>query len=128
MWFEAADEVALALEHWLLAEQPRSALRLLASKHSQLYDAGQESTIKRTIAAIPVEAATADLEAMLDFTWCHMLVNRRRFVELTEQLDVVGQPRRIRRQSFRGRVTILRSDAATRPGDGSRGAGWLARP
>ena len=56
-----AGEVALSLEHWLLAGDPRSALRLLAARHGPLHDAGGEAIIRHTINAIPDEAATANL-------------------------------------------------------------------
>jgi LuxR family maltose regulon positive regulatory protein len=120
-WFEGADEVALALEHWLLAGEPRRALRLLSAKHGELYDTGREATIRRTIAAIPVDATSGDVEAMIEYAWCHVLVGRRRFVELVGQLwwlvdrmNPDGIPR--------GRVTILQSDAAIMTGRWSEGA------
>ena len=124
-WFEGADEVALALEHWLLAGDPRGALRLLSAKHGELYDTGRETTIRRTIAAIPVEAASADLEAMIDFAWCHLLVGRRRFIELVEQLSWLAQ-RMKPEATLRGRVTILRSHVEVMTGQWTK-SGTLAR-
>ena len=55
--------MAFALEHYLLAGQPRSALRLLAANEALLYDSGRETTIRRAIAAIPDTVVTGDLEA-----------------------------------------------------------------
>ena len=85
-WFEDADEVVVALDQWLLADRPRDALRLLSASQVQLYDSGREATVKRTIAAIPTAVAVSDLDSMLDYAWCHLLVDRRRFIELVEQL------------------------------------------
>ena len=85
-WFEEAGEVVVALDQWLLAGRQREALRLLLASYSELYDSGRESTIKRTIAAIPMAVAVSDLDAMLEYTWCHLLIDRRRFTELVEQL------------------------------------------
>ena len=65
-WFEDADEVALSLEHWLLANEARQALRLLAARHGDIYDTGREATLTRTLASIPVATATADVEAMVE--------------------------------------------------------------
>ena len=44
-WFEEAGEIALALDQWIPAEEPREALRLLAAKATALYDSGREATI-----------------------------------------------------------------------------------
>ncbi len=124
-WFQAADEVALAVEHWLLAGQPRSALRLLAANQHRLYDSGWESTIRRTIAAISPESLIADLDAMLDFACCHLLVNRGRFVELVEQITWVTGRDGVD-PVLEARLTILRSMAATATGRWRAGGG-LAR-
>ena len=97
-WFEDADEVVVALDQWLLADRPRDVLRLLSASHGRLYDSGREATVQRTIAAIPTSVAVSDLESMVDYAWCHLLVDRRRFVELVEQLtwwvDTVEPERR----------------------------------
>ena len=84
-WFEAADELALALEHYLLAGQTRAALRVLAASEADSYVTGREKPNRRAIAADT--AVTADLEALIDFAWCHLLVNRRRFLELVDQAE-----------------------------------------
>ena len=51
-WFEDSGETVSALDHWLLAERPRDALRLLGASSTELYDQGREAVILRTIAAI----------------------------------------------------------------------------
>ena len=84
-WFQAADEVMLAVEHYLSAGQPRTALRALATNEPDSNDTGREATIRRALAAIPYTVATADLEPMIDFAWCHLLINRRQFLELVDQ-------------------------------------------
>ena len=84
-WFEGMGETPLALEHWLLANRPREALRLLAARTAELYDRGREMTIVRTIADIPQEVAAADLDRMVQYALCHLLVDRRRFVEIVDQ-------------------------------------------
>ena len=33
----------------------------------------------------PLHGGDSDLEPMIDFAWCHLLVNRRRFLELADQ-------------------------------------------
>jgi LuxR family maltose regulon positive regulatory protein len=111
-WYEQTGEVPLALEHWLSAHRPRDALRLLAAEHSDLYDSGHEATVKRTIAAIPANVVTGDLTSMIEYAWCHLLVNRRRFIELTQQALWVGHtatPGRV----VQARLTMLRSISAT---------------
>ena len=68
----------------------------------ELYDGGHESTILRTIEAIPDSVASSDLQAMAEFAWCHLLVDRRRFVSLVGAHRPVG-PRRHRPRSGPGR-------------------------
>jgi LuxR family maltose regulon positive regulatory protein len=110
-WFEAESEVAFAFEHYLLAGKPRSALRLLASNEALLYDSGRETTIRRAIAAIPDTVVTGDLEAMIDYAWCHLLVNRRRFLELVDQATWSASCWEIDHE-LNARVSMLQSVAA----------------
>jgi LuxR family transcriptional regulator, maltose regulon positive regulatory protein len=120
-WFEDAGEVPAALEHWLLAQRPREALRLLAAEHSNLYDRGLEGTILRTIAAIPAETATADFGSMLDYAWCLLLVDRRRYLKAVEQATWWADHSTVD-EGLRSRLTMLQSSAATMSGDWARGA------
>jgi LuxR family maltose regulon positive regulatory protein len=124
-WYEAAGETVAALEHWLAAGRPRDALRLLAATHAELYDDGREADVVRTIGAIPPEVACSDLQAMLEYAWCHLLVDRHRFRELVDRLtwwaDRPGTD-----AAFRPRVTMLQSFAATVDGRWIDG-GTLAR-
>jgi LuxR family maltose regulon positive regulatory protein len=124
-WFEEAGEDALALEHFLAAGHPREALRLLAAQHSRLYDSGREAITRRTIAAIPLSAATADFEAMLEFAWCHVLIDRRHFLELVDQLTWWAHHSTLD-DGLRARLTMLQSVAATIDGRWSQ-SGTLAR-
>jgi LuxR family maltose regulon positive regulatory protein len=110
-WFEGEGEVALALEHFQLAGQPAMALRLLAANNSELYDSGRETTIRRAIAAIPENVVLSSLELMIDYAWCHLLVNRRRFVELVEQAKWWGSQSEVD-ATLGARLTMLESVAA----------------
>jgi LuxR family maltose regulon positive regulatory protein len=124
-WYEEYDEPVVALEHWLLAGRPRDALHLLAARHADLYDGGREATVRRVIAAIPADVAGADLTAMLEFAWCHLLVDRDRFLDLVDRLDWwAGRPDT--EAAIRSRVTILRGIAAIVSGRWVEG-GALAR-
>ena len=110
-WFEDAGEVVVALEQWLLADRPRDALRLLSDSHGPLYDSGRQATVIRTIGTIPTSVAVGDLEAMVDYAWCHLLVDRRRFVELVEHLTWWAD-RSTPNPTLRARVDTLRASAA----------------
>ena len=110
-WFEDADEVVVALDQWLLADRPRDVLRLLSASHGRLYDSGREATVRRAIAAIPAAAAVSDLESMLDYAWCHLLVDRRRFLELVEQLEW-WVDRSSPSTATRAHANVLRASAA----------------
>jgi LuxR family maltose regulon positive regulatory protein len=124
-WFEDAGDVALALDHWLAAGEPRRALRLLSLRHAQLYDTGREAVIRRVIAALPPGTAGADVESMLEFAWCHLLLDRHRFLELVDQATWWAG-RATTSDTARTHLTMLQSFAATIRGCWSDG-GVLAR-
>ena len=115
-WFEDAGDVAVALEHWIRAGRFRDALRLLAAKVAELYDSGREATIQRVIAAIPDSVASEDLETMLQYAWCHLLVSRRRFLQAVEQLTRQAERAADADQVFRARLLMLQSIAAMMSG------------
>ena len=117
--------MAFALEHYLLAGQPRSALRLLAANEALLYDSGRETTIRRAIAAIPDTVVTGDLEPMIDYAWCHLLVNRRRFLELVDEATWWASCSPVD-QTLQVRLTMLQCVAAQVSCDWAE-AGRLAR-
>jgi LuxR family transcriptional regulator, maltose regulon positive regulatory protein len=110
-WFEAEGEVALAFDHFMLGGEPGTALRLIAANEAELYDTGRETTIRRSIAAIPDTAVNAELEPMIDYTWCHLLVSRRRFLELVEQTKWWAS-RSEADSTLLARVTMLEAVAA----------------
>jgi LuxR family transcriptional regulator, maltose regulon positive regulatory protein len=120
-WLQDAGEIPKALDHWLAAGRPREALGLLAATHVELYDTGREATVIRTIAAIPPDAPTADLDAMIGYAWCHLLVSRARFTQLVDEMtwwsdrSAPGEP-------TRARLTMLQSMAATVGGEWEDGA------
>jgi LuxR family maltose regulon positive regulatory protein len=125
-WYEDHDEIRLALEQWLADDQPREALRLLASGTAGLYDRGREAVIARTLRALPIGVATHDLQAMAEYAWCHLLIDRHRFLALVDELvrwagqlepdRAVGPPA----VSF-ARVELLRCIASTIRGDWQTG-------
>ncbi len=110
-WYQDNGDVGLALEHLVLAGRTRDALRLLAARHADLYDSGREATVRRVIAAIPKAVATADVEAMLEYAWCHLLVDRRRFLEAVDQ-TAWWAARSLVDGTLGARLTMLRSAAA----------------
>jgi LuxR family maltose regulon positive regulatory protein len=124
-WYEREGEVTAALEHWLLADRPREALRLLAQQHLALYDEGREAVISRVVDAIPSAVSTSDFAAMLDHAWCHLLVSRRGFVAAVDhaawwasQTDP-GPEDRARLQTLQAIAQLMHADWA--------GAAALAR-
>lgn len=124
-WFENAGEVPQALEHWLQAGRPREALRVLAGSAADLHDSGREVTLQRTMAEIAPEVATDDLDTMLDYTWCHLSLDRRRFLELAEQLSWWTEHSDADKTT-RARVKTVESIAAATSGGWAAG-GRLAR-
>lgn len=124
-WFQDTGETPKALDHWLAAGRTSDALRLLAATHAELYDSGREATVVRTIAGIPARDATADLDAMIEYAWCHLLVSRSRFAELVDEMTWWAD-RSAPGEVTRARLTMLQSMAATIGGDWDEG-GRLAR-
>jgi LuxR family transcriptional regulator, maltose regulon positive regulatory protein len=110
-WFEDNGEVVVAIDQWLLADRPRDALRLLAANIAPLYDHGLEATTRRAIAAIPAHVGAGDFAAMADYAWSHLFVDRRRFIELVEQL-MSWVERTAPPDAVRGQATLLQADAA----------------
>ena len=114
-WFETNGEIAPALEHWLSAGHARRALRLLAEQHAALYDSGRQHLVTRTIARIAPDVASGDVDAMVDYAWCHILVDRRRYLDLIEHLTFTVQTT-APSDLTRARVLVLRSAAAVMDG------------
>jgi LuxR family maltose regulon positive regulatory protein len=125
LWFEESDQVTLALEHWLLARRYRDALRVLAAHTTALYDSGREATVARTLAAIPLSIAAADVSALLEFAWCHLLVSRQGFLQAVEQASDAARHAAELSSIARGRLAMVQSVAALLRGDWTE-AGDLA--
>jgi len=121
-WFEDSGEVSSALEHWLLASRPRDALRLLARSVAELYDTGLEATIARTISRIPLNVANADLQAMIEFAWCHLLVDKHRFIDTVHQASASLERFEEPGSTPIGRLRMLQAVTATITGDWAGGS------
>jgi LuxR family maltose regulon positive regulatory protein len=117
VWFEETGEVPLALEHWLLAGRARDALRLLSAHATALYDGGREATIARVLHRIPSDVAAADVTAMVEYAFCHLLVDRRRFFQTVEQAGELARRTADLSPATRSRIDTLESFAVTMRGD-----------
>ncbi len=126
VWFEEAGEVAPALEHWIGAGRQREALRLLASSTAELYDTGREETIVRTIGKISMAAAADDVDAMMDYAWCHLLVNVEGFFEAVKQTSAGARSRELD-PTQRARLSTLEAIAQTVTGDWTGGREQAAK-
>ena len=125
-WFEETGEVAMALDHWILADQAGNALRLLATKSTALYDSGREATIARALARIPLTAAQGDVQTAIDLAWCFLLVDRTKFVREVDH--ATSHARRVSKPDpiIQAQLTMLQAISATIQGDWSNG-GRLAQ-
>ena len=108
-----------ALEHWLLAERPRDALRLLGASSTELYDQGREAVIHRTIAAIPRTVATTDVASLIDYAVSHILVSRSQFVDAVREATWHAERSEY---DFSAQIAGLQAVALTMVGDWSRGS------
>ncbi|MDM7830788.1 LuxR C-terminal-related transcriptional regulator [Cellulomonas edaphi] len=120
-WHEAHGQTVPALEHYLRADRPRDALRLLAAQSSTLYDSGHESTIVRILRSLPDAVVAGDVTAMMEYAMCHLLVDRRRFVSLVGGLQRID-PEDLADPTVRARLEVLESFAATLRGDWATGS------
>jgi len=120
-WFQEHHQVANALEHLLMADRPREALRLLAENVAALYDGGCEATITSTIARIPAGIAGSDLDALIEYAWCHLLVDRTRFWQLVDRVSQWAESDNSAAENV-GRQPMLQSMAAISRGDSARSA------
>ena len=77
------------------------------------------------IGAIPSFVASADLTALMEYAWCHVLVDRHRFTEIVEQARWWADHHEVAPR-LNARLTLLRSIAATVNGAWTEGGG-LAR-
>ena len=116
-WFEDYGAVTSALDHWLHAEQPRDALRLLALHVGGLSDIGQEAAIRLTLSKVPLNLATADLQSTIEYAWCHLLVDRQRFLEVVAEASGMAERVRDPGPTELGGVRMLQAVAATVTGD-----------
>jgi|1186.fasta_scaffold00535_2 LuxR family maltose regulon positive regulatory protein len=115
-WFETADDSTSAVEHWLAAGMHREALRLLADLVVDLFESGRETTIHRMIAGISPNFPESDVDALIEFAWCQLHVDRPSFeialtaAESAAPADAAGA----------GRLMVLRAASAIHSGDGGR--------
>lgn len=121
-WHEAHGQSVSALEHWLHAGRPRDALRLLAAEVAALSDGGHESTIVRTLAAIPEGLVSGDLDATIELAWCQLAVDRRRFLEMVDYLGAWARDDADLDGTRSARLAVLESIAATLRGSWDDGA------
>lgn len=125
-WYEEHGQTVSALDQWVRADRPREALRLLAAAAPALYAGGQESTIVRTIATLPDAVIGDGVDAMMEYAWCHLLVDRHRFVALVDGLGRLLRADLDVDPAWGARMEVLQSMAATLRGHWDEGAS-LAR-
>jgi len=112
-WFETADDSTSALEHWLAAGEPRAALRLLAGLAVDLFDSGRESAIRRMLGEISPSFPQSDPDALVEFAWCQLLVDRRSFDAALATAESAAPAE----GSVVGRLMILQAASAIVSGD-----------
>ncbi|WP_460626054.1 LuxR C-terminal-related transcriptional regulator [Intrasporangium mesophilum] len=121
-WFESVGDEPAALEQWLEAGEPRQALRLLSDIAVSLVDAGRRSVIRRVVADIPAEVSSADLDSMVRFAWCQLMVDRRGFLDALARAELAASVRTpgtadAVNSAGAGAIEVLQSAAALVNGD-----------
>ena len=78
-WFESVDDHAAALDHWLQAERPTDALRVLADGALSLVDSGRSEVLGRVIDQLPPGVAGSAPDPLVQYAWCALMYERTRF-------------------------------------------------
>jgi len=122
-WFESVGDNLSALDHWIRADRPEEALRVLADLALTLLESGRRATLAHGVDQLPPEIAAADLESALRYAWCQLVVDRGSFVDA---LTVARATCADADPAVRARLDVLGAAAASLTGDWDR-SGVLAR-
>lgn len=124
-WFESAGDGLVALGHWLRAERPSDALRVLTELTLPLLESGRAATVVDALARIPVDVATRDPEDAARYAWCHLAAGPAAFSDaltLVRASPATRGPARSRLQLLQAAADWVRGDW---PGVLSRSADLL---
>ncbi len=113
-WLESMADGLAAIEHWLGADQPAEALRLLAAISMSRFDGGTDA-IDRVIERIPPQVSGADAASLVQFAWCRLLVDRAGFLDTLAIAESAVAEQSAHDEM--GRLGILRSVSAWLGGD-----------
>ncbi|WP_344046438.1 LuxR C-terminal-related transcriptional regulator [Nocardioides panacihumi] len=81
-WFESLGDDVAALDHWLAAERPADALRVLSDLALPLMDAGRSARVVDALAQIPADVASRDPDDATRFAWCHLAAGGPAFLDV----------------------------------------------
>ena len=123
-WFESMDDGLAAFDHWLGADRPDDALRVLADTAPGLVDTGRGEMVARLIDEIPPQTASSGLDSLVRYAWCTLMVERMRFQDALSAADCAVEDADA---TTRSRLDLLRAAAASLSGDWDR-CEMLARP
>ena len=79
-WLEDMGEGMGAVEHWLDADEPAEALRLLAAISMTGFDTGCDGALERIMERIPPEVGGASTASLVQLAWCRLLIDRAGFL------------------------------------------------
>jgi LuxR family maltose regulon positive regulatory protein len=116
-WFESVGDELSALDHWLRADRPGDALRVLADLALSLFESGRSATLAHGVDRLPPEIAAVDDESAIRYAWCQLVVDRGGFLDA---LTVAGSACADADPSARARLEVLRAAAASLAGDWER--------
>lgn len=122
-WFEGVGDEMSALDHWLRADRPEQALRVLANLALSLLESGRSTTVADGVDQLPPEIATADCENAVRYAWCQLVVDRGSFADA---LAIARSATEDADPEVRARVDVLRAAQISLAGDWER-SGALAR-
>ncbi|GAB7006147.1 LuxR C-terminal-related transcriptional regulator [Nocardioides sp. AN3] len=80
-WFESLGDEVSALEHWLAAQRPTDALRVLSELTLALLDSGHVDRAADAIGRLPAELASASPDDAIRYVWCRLPAGAGAFVD-----------------------------------------------
>ena len=115
-WLEDMGEGMGAIEHWLDADRPAEALRLLAAISMTGFDTGCDGTLDRIMDRIPPEVGGATTASLVQLAWCRLLIDRAGFLSALAAVEESVAEQGDDHQDD-GSISLLRSVAGWLTGD-----------
>ena len=127
-WFESRGDELEALDHWLAAERPTDALRVLSALVVPLLDAGAAERAADALGQIPADVVSRDPVDAVRYAWCHVAFGPRAFLDVLAVTEAaagsVAEPAASRLGTLRAVSSWLRADWRHAAAQARRAPNW----